>query len=642
VTIGAPFFLHLSLPCPYRFSCRWKLGSLGALRHTADFRRLSQFSLMFFPNVNKQVFCELAQNNQCQLLVLQTEAECGEHWMSFLLFGQNEENGIPVILLQAVHPRFQRQGIGRWGLHLLYQRCRKARYMLMNTQLGMDMGFYTRVGFAHFQDVKTRLKTIAETVWRRPLELGAVMDISLSAVVLESHSAQNSATRNQCQLEWLCPLGAAFRVRSIPGTDVCFAATMMHMLMSLPQMVEHFSGYPHRPGSIGSLVSRCLAHMWRSRTQEDPDGPILISLLRQRLTGAFGQAVGRPKGKKEQAQSFLGQQDLNELERALSQALTDDLPWAADAEGGEQSARLTSYAELTNTTATEVRYCRKCNSRTLTESTVAWILPVQTKPVRTLSDLFEPILTTHQESDRPLDQPGCQRRNCTNRTYTVRTAIRTPAPVIQLTISRGLHAPETTILGARTLHIVDVPLKFMIVSGDTEHRYILRSVSLSSGGPSIASGLYSVGKIFASALEHCSHTGRGTAISTHLISDADFLRLGDLTPPIPPDHVIAAAWFSLAVGDERSYHRCGPDLQWCNHDLPELATFELAMSPQELLSRSVWPETPRTPRSGVSTPSRDLVDSLRALVRPETPVQLPRGTGPIADHIKAVQEAIKE
>jgi hypothetical protein len=505
-------------------------------------------------------------------------------------------------------------------------------------QLGMDMGLYTRVGFAHFQDVKTRLKTIGETVWRRPLELGAVMDISLSAVVLESHSAQNSATRNQCQ--WLCPLGAAFQ--SIPGTDVCFAVTMMHMLMSLPQMVEHFSGYPHRPGSIGSLVSRCLAHMWRSRAQKDPDGPILISLLRQRLTGAFGQAVGRPKGKKEQAQSFLGQQDLNELERALSQALTDDLPCAADEEGGEQSARLTSYAELTNSTATEVRYCRKCNSRTLTESTVAWILPVQTKPVRTLSDLFEPILTTHQESDRPLDQPGCQRRNCTNRTYTARTAIRTPAPVIQLTISRGLHAPETTILGARALHIVDVPLKFMIVSEDTERLYILRSVSLSSGGPSIASGHYSVGKIFASALEHCSHTGRGTSLSTHLISDADFLRLGDLTPPLPPDHVISAAWFSLAVGDERLYHRCGPDLQWCNHDLPELATFELAMSGQELLSRSVRPETPRTPRSGVSTSSRDLVDSLRVLVRPETPVQLPRGTGPIADHIKAVQEAIKE
>jgi GNAT superfamily N-acetyltransferase len=82
---------------------------------------------MFFPNVNKQVFRELAQNNQCQLLVLQAEAECGEHWMSFLLFGQNEESGIPVILLQAVHPLFQRQGIGRWGLHLLYQRCRKAR-----------------------------------------------------------------------------------------------------------------------------------------------------------------------------------------------------------------------------------------------------------------------------------------------------------------------------------------------------------------------------------------------------------------------------------------------------------------------------------------------------------------------------------
>jgi GNAT superfamily N-acetyltransferase len=243
---------------------------------------------MFFPDVDKQILCELAQHNHCQLLVLQAEAECGDHWISFLLFGQNDEHGIPVILLQAVHPLFQRQGIGRWGLHLVYQRCRKARYMLLNTQLGLDLGFYTRVGFAHFQDAKTRFKMIGDTVWRRPLELGAVMDISLSAVVSESHSTQSPATRNHCR--WLCPLGAAFK--SIPGTDVCFAATMMHMIMSLPQMVQHFSGYPHRPGSIGSLVSGCLAHMWHSRTQEDPDGPILIALLRQRLTVAFCQAFG--------------------------------------------------------------------------------------------------------------------------------------------------------------------------------------------------------------------------------------------------------------------------------------------------------------------------------------------------------------
>lgn len=306
------------------------------------------------------------------------------------------------------------------------------------------------------------------------------------------------------------------------------------------------------------------------------------------------------------------------------------------------STRWKSYAELTDSTATEVRYCRKCDSRTLTESVVAWILPVQTEPVRTLSELLDPILTTYQESDRQLDQPGCQRRNCTNRTYIVRTAIRNLAPIIQLAISRGLHSPETTILGARALHVVDIPLHFMIVSETIEQLYILRSVSLSSGGSSIASGHYSAGKIFDSVMEHCSHTGRGTSLSTHLIPDADFLRLGELTPPLPTDHVIAAAWFSFAVGDEVSRHRCGPDLQWCNHHLPDLAPFELALSQQELLPRSVMPATSRTSRTGISTAPRDLVDSLRDLVRPETPMQIPRGTGPLADHITMVKEAIQE
>ena len=226
----------------------------------------------------------------------------------------------------------------------------------MNTQLGADLGFYTHMGFAHFQDAQTRFKMIGGAVWRRPPALGAVMDISLAAVVLESFSTQDPATRNQCR--WLCPMGAAFQ--SIPGMDVCFAATMMHMLLSSPQMVAHFSGYAHRPHSIGSLIGRCLAHMWRSRTQEDPDGPILISLIRQRLTGDFGHVTGRSKSTREPVQSFLGQQDMNELEMALGQALTEDLPCAREEDGRESLGQPTSYAELINSRATEVRYCRKC------------------------------------------------------------------------------------------------------------------------------------------------------------------------------------------------------------------------------------------------------------------------------------------
>ena len=637
VVIGSHFLLHFPPPYLHKIRCRWQLSPLGVLRHTADFRHLVQFSLMFFPDVRKQTLQELAQNDQCQLLFLQSEEEDGRHWVSFLLFGQNEERGIPVILLQAVHPIFQRQGLGRWALHMLHQRCRKTRYILMNTQPGVDLGFYTHMGFAHFQDAQTRFKMIGGAVWRRPPALGAVMDISLAGVVLESFSTQDPATRHQCR--WLCPMGAAFQ--SIPGTDVCFAATMMHMLLSSPQMVAHFSGYAHRPHSIGSLIGRCLAHMWRSRTQEDPDGPILISLIRQRLTGDFGHATGRSKSTKEPGQSFLGQQDMNELEMALGQALTEDSLCAREEDGRESLDQPTSYAELINSRATEVRYCRKCGSRSLSESTVAWLLPVQDRPVRTLSDLLEPILTTYQEPDRPLDQPGCQRRNCTNRTYIVRTAIRALAPVIQLAVSRGLHAPGTTTMGVRTLHVVDVPLRFTIVSGDTVSLYILRSVSLSSGGPTISSGHYSVGKVFNSVLEHCSHTGKGTSLSIHEIPDSEFLRLDELIPLLPSDHVIAAAWFSLAVGDEQSHHGCGPDMRWQNHDLPELEPFELALSPHELLPRSEGLCTPRTSRSGPSTSPMIWVDALRELVGPETPMRLPRGSGSITDHIHAVREAIQ-
>ena len=631
------FYLQLSLAHPWRLACCWRQHALGTVRHSAEFRRLLQSCFMFFPQVDKQTLLELSQNPQCHLLVLQSEAECGSHWISFLLFGQNDEGGIPVILLHAVQPLFQSRGIGRWGLHLVYRQCRKTRTLLLNTQAETELGFYSHMGFSEFQQDIQRFKSIGDVTWRRTSDLGAIWDISLSTVVVEHQLSHGPSNPSKCRGR--CPMGAMFR--SIPGTDVCFVATVLHMLLSVPQMVAHFSAYEDRPHSTGALVGRCLAHLWRSVHQEDPDGPALIPHLRARLTGDFGHCRPR-KGKKSTGGTFSGQQDIGDFETALGKALLEDIPQATDVGQVEISTQPLSYASLVNSPATEVRYCDKCRSRTRRDVMVTWLLPVQDQPVRSLSELLGPILTTHQSPDTPLDQPGCKRRNCTHLEYTVHTSIRELAPVIQLAISRGLHAPDVTTLGARTLHVVDVPLHFSIEGCGEVRQYVLRSVGISSGGPTIAAGHYSVGKVFKDILEHCSQTSQGASISSHSIPGTSFLRLSELCPPLPLDHVIATAWYSWAVEDEHLDYRSSDDTRWINHGLPELEPVELPLSPEELLPRAEIPQQSRLRRPIAATLRKTLIDSLRDLVAPEPAIRILRGPEPLHAHLSAVRAAVRQ
>ena len=631
------FHLQLSSAHNLRLACCWRQHALGTVRHSTEFRRLLQSCFMFFPRVDKPTLLELSQNPHCHLLVLQAEEDCGSHWISFLLFGQNDQGGIPVILLHAVQPLFQTRGLGRWGLHLVHRQCKKTRTLLLNTQEGTELGFYSHLGFSEFQQEPQRFKSIGDVTWRRTPDLGAIWDISLSTVVAESQRSPSPSNPSQCW--WLCPKAVGFR--SIPGTDVCFAATVMHMLLSVRQLVDHFSAYEDRPHSTGALVGRCLAHLWRSVSQDDPDGPALISHLRARLTGDFGQ--GRPRNSKKSAGgSFSGQQDVGDFETALGQALLEDIPHATEVGHAEGATQPLSYASLVNSPATEVRYCDNCGSRTHREVMVTWLLPVQDQPVRSLSELLGPILTTHQSPDTPLDQPGCKRRNCIHREYTIHTSIRELSPVIQLTISRGIHAPDVTTLGVRTLHVVDVPLHFSIEGCGEVRLYVLRSVGISSGGPTIAAGHYSVGKIFQGILEHCSQTSQGAAITNHSIPGRSFLRLSELSPPLPLDHVIATTWYSWAVDEERLDYRSSTDTRWVNHGLPDLEPFELPLSQEELLPSAEISRQPRLRRPKAETLRKTLMDSLRDLVAPELVVRIPRGPEPLDVHLSAVRAAIRQ
>ena len=142
-----------------------------------------------------------------------------------------------MILLHAVQPLFQSRGIGRWGLHLVYRQCRKTRTLLLNTQAETELGFYSHMGFSEFQQDIQRFKSIGDVTWRRTSDLGAIWDIALSTVVVEHQLSHGPSNPSKCRGR--CPMGAMFR--SIPGTDVCFAATVMHMLLSVRQLVDHFS-----------------------------------------------------------------------------------------------------------------------------------------------------------------------------------------------------------------------------------------------------------------------------------------------------------------------------------------------------------------------------------------------------------------
>jgi GNAT superfamily N-acetyltransferase len=282
------FCMHLSPQHARPLLCSWQQVSLTTARHGAEFRHLLQFANMFFPEVDERALISLTQQHNCRLLSLQSTGHSGCHWLSFLLFGQTDDGGIPVILLQAVHPALQRQGIGRWGLQLLYRQCAKVRDMTLHTQPG-DLGFYTHMGFLPYQEVRYRFKAFGGTVWKRSHTLGAFLDLKLSEVVAARATMTTRAQLYRCR--WLCPQHLAFM--TLPGTYVCFVATMLHMLLSVPQLAAYFSMYETSPQSTGALIARCLAHLWQD--SQDPDGSALVALIRARLQGDFGHAKARSK-----------------------------------------------------------------------------------------------------------------------------------------------------------------------------------------------------------------------------------------------------------------------------------------------------------------------------------------------------------
>ena len=634
IQIGEEFWLHLSTQHTRPLICRWELVQFAVTRHGADFRQLLQFSYMFPLGVDEKLLIELTQNSQCRLLSLQSKGHSGSHWLAFLLFGQTEDGGIPVILLQAVHPALQRQGLGRWGLHLLYRLCAKTRDLLLHTQQ-VDLGFYTRLGFVEFQtkDAKQRFKAVGGAVLKRSHNQGAVLDLKLSEVVASGQRGSTGPTSFACR--WLRPSGLAFK--TLAGTDVCFVATLLLMLLSVPQFVAHFTTYENRPLSTGAIIARCLAHLWRN--QQDPDGPALVTLLRSRLQGDYGQAYRGPRSTKQQQSAFSGQHDVGDFENALSQALqeTESRDDTVVIPGlGIQPA---SYAALGTSTGTEVRCCDKCGSQTFKDEGLTWIVQLKpNQPVLTLADLLDPILQRTMHVERPLEQPGCRRRFCTHRSYTLFTVIRTLAPVIQFTVNRG--SPEITPLGVKALEVVDVPLRLSIALGHDTCSYLLRSVSFSSGGNTMASGHYTAGTIRGSQLEHCSHTANGTSLTVHTIPSSEFLRLLELQPQLPKDYVISTAWYSLAVGDEYLTFAFSAATHWANRALPTLAHIDRPASPSELgvdLEESLVPQPPkrRSPK-----PPTNLVSVLRSLVQPEQALRITRGDETLAAYNHTVREAL--
>ena len=354
ITVKESFFMHLSARHERPLLCQWQLVPFTTVRHGADFRHLLQFVHMLFPEVDEKLMLELAQNPRCRLLSLQSIGHSGGHWLSFVLFGQTPDCGIPVILLHAVHPALQRHGLGRWGLQLLYRQCAKTRDMLLHTQ-PVDLGFYTHMGFVKFQgaDDKLRFKQIGGDVWKRSHIQGAVLDLRLSEVVSSRMLPTDRSQLHRCR--WLCPQQLAFQ--TLPGSDVCFAATMFHMLLSIPQLVAHFSTYESRPHSTGALIARCLAHLWQN--QQDPDGPSLVALTRFRLQGDFGQTIHRPKSGNTKSAAFAGQHDVGDFEQALFKALSTENPQSDVVLLADLPEQPTSYQDLVTSLGTEARCCQK-------------------------------------------------------------------------------------------------------------------------------------------------------------------------------------------------------------------------------------------------------------------------------------------
>ena len=640
--VGDDFLLHLSAQHKRPLTCRWELVPFAVTRYGADFRQLLQFSYMFSFGVDDKLLAELTHNTQCKLLSLQSRGHSGCHWLSFLLFGQTDDGGIPVILLHAVHPALRRQGLGRWGLQLLYRMCKKTRDLLLHTQ-EVDLGFYTHLGFSEFQDedAKQRFKSVGGAVLKRSHTLGAVMDLKLSEVVATSQGRLSGVRSSYCR--WLCPEGLAFQ--SLPGTDMCFVATLLHMLLSVPQLVAHFQSYEDRPLSTGAVIARCLAHLWSN--QQDPDGPALVSLLRSRLQGDFGQVQGRPSSRKQPRGAFVGQHDVGDFENALSQALHEPEAREDTVDIPDLGTQPSSYTALVTSTGTEVRCCDKCGSKTFRDEGLSWVVQLTPgQPILTLPELLDPILSRTLQADRPLEQPGCRRRGCAHRSYSFFTVIRTLAPVIQFTVNRG--APVITQLGVKALEVVDLPLRFSVGMGQEIRLYCLRSVSFSSGGTTMASGHYTAGKILGLQLEHCSHTANGTSVTMHTISSSDFLRSLELQPPLPKDFVISTAWYSLAVGEEcltspypAASHWVN-QAHWVNHVMPAMDYIDRPVSPGELGMEREQPTRSQPSTRRTLTPAADLVSVLGSLVLPEQALKVTRGEETITVYNRTIRDALRD
>ena len=240
--------------------------------------------------------------------------------------------------------------------------------------------------------------------------------------------------------------------------------------------------------------------------------------------------------------------------------------------------------------------------------------------------------------ERPLEQPGCRRRCCTNRSYTLFTVIRTLAPVIQFTVNRG--SPDITPLGVKALEVVDVPLRLSIDLGQDTRCYILRSVSFSSGGKTMASGHYTAGTIRGSQLEHCSHTANGTSLTVHTIPSSEFLRPLELHPQLPKDYVISTAWYSVAVGEEHSTFALSAATHWVNRTLPTLAHIDRPVSPGELGVEPAASLAPQPSKRRSPKPPTDLVSVLSSLVHPEQALKVTRGAETLAAYNHTVREAL--
>jgi GNAT superfamily N-acetyltransferase len=110
------------------------------------FKESRQLHATLFPDLGgDQDLYDLCESTQCQLLTLSTITHGGQ-LLSYVVFAQTEGKGPPLILFQGVHPAVQRNGVGRWGLQLVYERCGKTRDLLVKIHEERT-GFYLHLGF---------------------------------------------------------------------------------------------------------------------------------------------------------------------------------------------------------------------------------------------------------------------------------------------------------------------------------------------------------------------------------------------------------------------------------------------------------------------------------------------------------------